>query len=56
MADAGPDFERELIAYCRQHLSKIKCPVSIDFREQLPRTPTGKLLKRMLKKEYWDRS
>jgi long-chain acyl-CoA synthetase len=51
--DAGPDVARELIAYCREHLAAVKCPRSIDFREQLPRHPTGKLYKRILKDEYW---
>ncbi|MGH9112874.1 MAG: AMP-binding protein, partial [Acidimicrobiales bacterium] len=53
MDDAGPELERELIAYCRQHLADVKCPRSIDFRAELPRHPTGKLYKRLLKDEYW---
>jgi acyl-CoA synthetase (AMP-forming)/AMP-acid ligase II len=53
MATAGPDLERELIAYCREHLADVKCPRSIDFRPELPRHPTGKLYKRLLKDEYW---
>lgn len=53
MADAGEALERELIAYCREHLADVKCPRSIDFREELPRHPTGKLYKRLLKDEYW---
>ena len=53
LADAGPELERELIAYCREHLAALKCPRSIDFREELPRHPTGKLYKRLLKDEYW---
>ena len=51
--DAGPELERELIAYCREHLADVKCPRSIDFRPELPRHPTGKLYKRLLKDEYW---
>ncbi|MEO6317963.1 MAG: AMP-binding protein [Acidimicrobiales bacterium] len=50
---AGADLERELIAYCKEHLADIKCPRSIDFRRELPRHPTGKLYKRLLKDEYW---
>ncbi|KIZ35083.1 MULTISPECIES: acyl-CoA synthetase [Rhodopseudomonas] len=42
-----------LIVFCRQHLSPIKCPKSIDFEAELPRTPTGKLVKRHLKDRYW---
>jgi acyl-CoA synthetase (AMP-forming)/AMP-acid ligase II len=51
--DAGPELERELIAYCREHLADVKCPRTIDFRPELPRHPTGKLYKRLLKDEYW---
>ena len=53
LAEAGEALERELIAYCREHLADVKCPRSIDFRETLPRHPTGKLYKRLLKDEYW---
>jgi acyl-coenzyme A synthetase/AMP-(fatty) acid ligase len=53
MSDANEALERELIAYCREHLADVKCPRSIDFREELPRHPTGKLYKRLLKDEYW---
>jgi acyl-CoA synthetase (AMP-forming)/AMP-acid ligase II len=51
-AEAGPELEKELMDYCLANLSNIKCPKSIDFRSDLPRTPTGKLLKRLLKNEY----
>jgi long-chain acyl-CoA synthetase len=51
--DAGPDLERELIAFCKEHLSPIKCPRSIDFEQELPRHPTGKLYKRLLRDRYW---
>jgi long-chain acyl-CoA synthetase len=52
-AAAGPEMERALIAHCKEHLSDIKCPRSVDFRDELPRHPTGKLYKRLLKDEYW---
>jgi long-chain acyl-CoA synthetase len=51
--DAGPALERELIDHCREHLAHYKCPRSVDFRAELPRHPTGKLYKRLLKDEYW---
>jgi len=51
--DAGPELEAELLEFCRQHLSPIKCPRSIDFEEQLPRHPTGKLYKRLIRDRYW---
>jgi long-chain acyl-CoA synthetase len=53
MADAGPALERELIAFCRERLSHLKCPKSIDFMRELPRHPTGKLYKRLLRDRYW---
>jgi long-chain acyl-CoA synthetase len=46
-------FAEELIAFCRTHLAHIKCPRSIDFEEELPRLPTGKLYKRVLRDRYW---
>jgi long-chain acyl-CoA synthetase len=54
MADAGPELEAELIAFCRSQLSPIKCPKSVDFDAELPRHPTGKLYKRLLKDRYWE--
>jgi long-chain acyl-CoA synthetase len=54
MADAGPELERELIAFCRDALADVKCPRSVDFEEELPRHPTGKLYKRLLKDRYWE--
>jgi acyl-CoA synthetase (AMP-forming)/AMP-acid ligase II len=53
MADAGPELERELIAFCQGQLAKLKCPRSIDFEAELPRHPTGKLYKRLLRDRYW---
>jgi long-chain acyl-CoA synthetase len=51
--DAGPELAAELIAFCRQHLAGIKCPRSVDFVAELPRLPTGKLYKRLLRDRYW---
>jgi long-chain acyl-CoA synthetase len=53
MDEAGPELEKELIEYCRSQLAHYKCPKSVDFRAELPRHPTGKLYKRLLKDEYW---
>lgn len=52
--DVGPDFEAELIDFCREHISHIKCPRSVDFEKELPRHPTGKLYKRLLRDRYWE--
>jgi long-chain acyl-CoA synthetase len=49
----GPALETELVAFCREHLSHIKCPRSIDFIDQMPRLPTGKLYKKPLREKYW---
>jgi acyl-CoA synthetase (AMP-forming)/AMP-acid ligase II len=43
-----------LLAHCRATLSAIKCPRSIEFRQELPRSATGKLYKRKLRAEFWD--
>lgn len=53
MDAAGPALEAELIAYCRDRLAHYKCPRAVDFRAELPRQPTGKLYKRLLRDEYW---
>jgi long-chain acyl-CoA synthetase len=51
--EAGPELERELLTFCREHLAHFKCPRSIDFEAELPRLPTGKLYKRLLRDRYW---
>ena len=50
---AGDELAEELMAYCLEHLSRQKCPRSIDFEDELPRLPTGKLYKRVLRDRYW---
>ena len=52
-SDAGPALEAELIAHCRSKVSHIAAPKSVDFEQELPRHPTGKLYKRLLKDRYW---
>ena len=52
-AAAGPDLEQDLIAYCRNRLAHFKCPRTVDFVAELPRSETGKLYKRMLRDAYW---
>lgn len=42
----------ELLAYCQERLARYKCPRRIDFRAELPRTPTGKMIKRELREEF----
>ncbi|HEY6944752.1 MAG TPA: long-chain-fatty-acid--CoA ligase [Candidatus Acidoferrum sp.] len=49
-AQAG---EIELIEHCRSRLTHYKCPRSVEYLGSLPRTGTGKVLKRDLRKKYW---
>ena len=56
MADAGDAFAAELTAWCRAELSGVKTPRQIDFSAELPRAPTGKLYKRLLRDRYWGNS
>ena len=51
--ETNSDLKDELIAFCATHLSRQKCPRSIDFEAELPRLPTGKLYKRLLRDRYW---
>lgn len=45
--------EAALIAHCRQSLAGFKCPTSVEQRDALPRTATGKLKKYLLRRPYW---
>ena len=51
---ASPQLAGELIAFVREHLAGYKAPRSIDFEDRLPRSPTGKLYKRLLRDPYWE--
>lgn len=50
---ANEALAQELIAFCGEHLSRQKVPRSIDFMDELPRLPTGKLYKKSLRDKYW---
>ena len=50
--ESGDALKDELISFTREHLSNIKCPRVVEFRDELPREPNGKLLKRLLRDEY----
>jgi acyl-CoA synthetase (AMP-forming)/AMP-acid ligase II len=52
-ARAGPDFEAELIAFCRERLAGMKCPKAIDFDVSLDRDPAGKIAKHAIRARYW---
>jgi long-chain acyl-CoA synthetase len=51
--DASPALASELLEHCRANLAGYKVPRSIDFEAALPRHPTGKLYKRVLRDAYW---
>jgi acyl-CoA synthetase (AMP-forming)/AMP-acid ligase II len=46
--------EDEMIEFCKQHLARYKAPKSVEFVESLPKNPQGKILKRELRKKYWE--
>ena len=50
---ASDTVAQELIDHARANLANYKVPRSIDFERQLPRLPTGKLYKRLLRDRYW---
>jgi len=45
--------EKEIIDFMRERIAHFKCPKSVDFLEAIPRNPTGKILKRVLREPYW---
>lgn len=53
-AVVGPELAQELIELCRDNLAHCKCARSVDFEHELPRLPTGKLYKRLLRDRYWN--
>src|SRR6185437_13790117 len=53
VAPESPVTEKELIAYCKERLAGFKAPTSVEFRDSIPRTATGKIQKFKLRQEYW---
>jgi long-chain acyl-CoA synthetase len=53
-AEPSDELAQEIIAHVRQHLAGYKAPKTIDFESELPRHPTGKLYKRLLRDPYWE--
>ena len=45
--------EAEIIGFMRERIAHYKCPKSVDFVAAIPRNPTGKILKRILREPYW---
>tara|TARA_Y100001936_G_scaffold242020_1_gene278681 strand:- start:214 stop:1149 length:936 start_codon:yes stop_codon:yes gene_type:complete len=44
----------EILAYARERLAGFKCPKTVDFVEEIPRNPSGKILKNVLREPYWE--
>ncbi len=40
----GDFAEKELISYCHEHLANFKVPRTVEFREEIPKSPLGKVL------------
>ncbi|MDY6972894.1 MAG: long-chain-fatty-acid--CoA ligase [Thermodesulfobacteriota bacterium] len=45
----------EIILYCRERMAGFKCPKTVDFVAELPKSPVGKILRRELRKKYWEK-
>jgi acyl-CoA synthetase (AMP-forming)/AMP-acid ligase II len=54
LADGASASEEELIGHCRDRMAHYKCPTSVEFRDELARTATGKLQKFRLRAPYWE--
>jgi fatty-acyl-CoA synthase len=54
LADGEQVTEQELIAWCKDKAAGYKAPTSVEFREELARTATGKLQKFKLRAQYWE--
>ncbi len=51
--DAGDELAQEIISFARERLSHVKAPRQVDFMRELPRLPTGKLPKKIIREPYW---
>ncbi len=54
LADGAEATELELIAWCKERAAGYKAPTSVEFRDELARTATGKLQKFKLRAQYWE--
>jgi fatty-acyl-CoA synthase len=52
LRDGASVAERDIVEFCREHMAHFKCPTSVEFLKELPRTATGKLQKYKLRKAY----
>ena len=54
LSEGSTATERDLIDYCRDRLAHYKCPTTVEMRDELARTTTGKLQKYKLRAPYWE--
>ena len=52
-AEGAEVTEQEIIAHCKQRMAGYKAPTSVEFRDSIPRTATGKIQKFKLREPYW---
>ncbi|MGI5351037.1 acyl-CoA synthetase [Streptomyces sp. CA-250714] len=52
--EPGPELAEEILAHCAGRLAGYKCPKTVDFTNEMPRDPNGKLYKRRLRAPYWE--
>jgi long-chain acyl-CoA synthetase len=53
-ATPGPELQAEIQAWVKERVAAYKCPRTLDFVDELPRDPNGKLYKRKLRDPYWE--
>ncbi|MEV7678533.1 AMP-binding protein [Streptomyces sp. NPDC088341] len=53
LADGATAYEADIIAHCKQRMAGYKAPTTVEFREAIPRTATGKVQKFKLREPYW---
>jgi fatty-acyl-CoA synthase len=53
-APGADPSEAEVIAHCRERIARFKCPTSVERVQEIPRNPSGKILKTVLRKPYWE--
>jgi acyl-CoA synthetase (AMP-forming)/AMP-acid ligase II len=54
LAEGAEATDEEMIAHCKERLARYKAPTSVEFRDSIPRTATGKVQKFKLRQAYWE--
>ena len=52
-SELGRYIENEIISYSKEQIASYKCPTSIEFIKDIPRNPSGKILRRVLREPFW---